>query len=240
VENTGTTLSEKIIVNRGMTYMDVIKRMADVSGYTFLMADPTARSNSLGMPTYRRTQIVTDAAPVVTVRDTDLLGPIDVKESDEPLAYIIRMRGRVAPNRGLTIGGDQTKRLMYVYQPPWSIRPGGNQLGGILRHVIHTDNMFKTLDDCKFACFYLALNEALAAITATIQIPANPGIQLDDHVEVLDLGTGVTSRLSVQQRSSQLTRSGEQTLWTMTVGGALVDTLDVQAVVRRINTARRA
>jgi hypothetical protein len=240
VEDTGTTLSEKFIVNRGMTYMDVIKRMADVSGYTFFMADPTVRSDSLGMPTYRRTQIVSNVAPVVTVRDTDLLGPIDVRESDEPLAYIIRMRGRVAPNLGRTIGGDRTKRLMYVYQPPWTVRVGGNQLGGILRHVIHTDDMFKTMDDCKFACFYLALNEALGAITATIQIPANPGVQLDDHVEVFDLGTGVTSRLSVQQRSSQFTRSGEQTLWTMTLGGALVDTLDVQAVVARINSAKRA
>jgi hypothetical protein len=100
--------------------------------------------------------------------------------------------------------------------------------------------MFKTLDDCKFACYYLALQEAVAALTATVQIPAHPVVQLDDHIEVVDLGTGVTSRLSVQQRQTQFTRSGEQTVWSMSLGGALVDTPDVQTIVRTINNTKRA
>jgi hypothetical protein len=250
VEDVGAPLNKRFVVNRGMSYIEVIKRIADISGYIFFMSDPSARPDSLGVPVFRKTQIVTNVPPVVTVKDTDLLTAIDVKQTDEPLAYIIRMRGREAKKIGSTLGGDPAKRVMYVYRPPWSgghstpvptvgVRPTGHELGGVIRHVIHTDNMFKTVDDCKFACFYLALNEALAATTATMQIPANPGIQLDDHVELLDLGTGITSRLSVQQRSSGFVRSGEQTEWTMTLAGGLVDTPDITDVAFAINTAKR-
>jgi hypothetical protein len=243
VETAGVSLSKRFNVNRGMVYMDVITKMAEVLGYTFFMKDPSAAAESIGVPVFRRSLIVTgdpgvplggDGDPI-PISDRTLLTGIDVKQSDESLAYIIRVRGRASAN-GQRLGGDSSKRMMYTYRPPWS----GRRLGGVLKHVIHTDDMLRTGDDVKFGAFFIALQEALASAQASAQITAHPGIQIDDHVILADLGTGVSGRLSVQSRSSTFERSGEKTNWTMALGGALVDTQDVSDMVHKINTAKRA
>jgi hypothetical protein len=247
IESTGTALSKPLVVNRGMTYMDVIVKMKEITGYTFYMGDPVQGDDtSIGVPVFRKSLIVTDAAPVMYVDDNKLLNAVDVKHADESLAYIIRTRGR-ASSGGKKLGGDSQKRIMYVFRPPWSYRltfPVSarplDQLAGIIKHLIHTDNMYKTKDDVKFAAYYIALNEALSALTASIQISGHPGPQLDDHIALTDLGTGVTSRLSVQSRSSTYERSADRTSWAITIGGALVDEPDVAAMVKIINNAKRA
>jgi hypothetical protein len=241
VDQSGTGLSKPLVVNRGMTYMDVIQKMKDLLGFTFFMGDPTDQKNSIGYPVFRKSLIITDAAPVLTVDDRSLLAAVDVKQSDEALAYIIRTRGRKSSN-GKRVGGDAEKRIMYTYRPPWSFNLKTrvlDKLGGIIKHVIHTDDMYKTTDDVKFAAYYIALQEALASIQASIQINAHPGPQLDDHVALTDLGTGVTSRLSVQSRSTSFERSADGTRWVTTLGGALVDEPDVTAMVKIMESARR-
>jgi hypothetical protein len=54
----------------------------------------------------------------------------------------------------------------------------------VLKHVIHTDDMFRTGDDVKFGAYYIALQEALASAHRRAPDPAHPGIDLDDHVEL--------------------------------------------------------
>lgn len=242
VDQTGVSLPKQFVANRGMTYMDVIQRMKDLAGFTFFISDPTKGSNSIGVPVFRKSLIATDAAPVVTIDDNSLLNAIEVKQSDESLAYIIRVRGRVSSN-GQRVGSSSEERIMFTYRPPWGYQINSgviDKLGGVIKHVIYTDKMFKTKDDVKFGAYYIALQEALASMQATAQIAGNPGPQLDDHVGLLDLGTGVTSRLSIQSRSSTFTRAADQTAWSLTLGGALVDEPDVSAMVAIIEAARRS
>jgi hypothetical protein len=232
IENTGITLPKKLVINRGMTYMDVIDLVKDAIGFDFFMADPSLAEGSLGIPTFRRSRAITDDAPIVTVKDTDLLTAIQVHQTDEPLAYILRVRGRTT-NTGSTLGGDSSKRIMFTFRPPWADR-----MGGMLKHVIHTNDLFRSVDDVKFGAYYIALQEALGSALATIEIPAYPFIELDDHIELLDLGTGLSTRLNIRDRKTTSV-SGQKASWKMTLGGALVDIPDVQDMVAIINNTPR-
>jgi hypothetical protein len=229
VENTGVILPKKLVVNRGMTYMDVIDTIKDAIGFDFFMADPSLADGSLGVPTFRRSRAVTNDAPQVTVRDTDLLTAIKVHQTDETLGYIIRMRGRITDIGGTALGGDKSKRIMFTFRPPWADR-----MGGVLKHVILHNNLFNSLDDVKFGAYFVALQQALGSATAVIEIPAYPFIELDDHVELLDLGTGLSTRLNIRDRKSTSV-GGEKAIWKMTLTGALVDVPDVQEMVDIIN-----
>jgi hypothetical protein len=48
-----------------------------------------------------------------------LLTGIDVKQTDEPLAYIIRVRGRESAD-GQRSAAAAPKRIMFTYRPPWT------------------------------------------------------------------------------------------------------------------------
>lgn len=232
IEETGVSLSKRLVVNRGMSYRDVIKLCEDATGFEFYMADPTEDDRSIGIPVFRRSRIVSDAAPVLTITDDLLLSEIQVKMTNEPLAYIIRVRGRES-KEGRTLGADRTKRVWYTFRPPWSGVVHSDvweKNGGIHTRVIHTNNLFRTTDECRLAAYVIALREAIEAFGAVGQAPAHPGAQLDDHIEVRDLGTGVTSRISVREQRETFT-TGEQRSWQMTFSGALVDAEWVQDMV---------
>lgn len=238
VEGTGVRLKRPVVFNRGDFLIDCIRKMAEAVNYVFFINDPTSDDLSLGVPVFRKSRVLTEDAPVAAVRDRDLLTGIRVKMTDEPLAYVIRVRGRLATDEetgaGYLIGGGSQRRVKFTYYPPWARLE--NRLAGILKHVVHHDNKLTSTEDCEFACYYIALQEALEAITGSIEIPATPVVELDSFVAVEDLGTGIFSRLWVASRSSEFT-NGETRAWTQSVGGTWVDTPDVIAMKDIINAA---
>jgi hypothetical protein len=234
IESSGVRLSKRFLANRGMKYMDVIDKVKDSIGYEFFIGDPTDDERSIGVPVFRKSQVLdTAATPIITVTHEDLLTAIDFKSGDENLASIIRARGREAKT-GNTLGGDKTKRITYLYRPPWD----GLGMAGLIKHVIHTDPLLKSADDVKFAAWFIALQEALTSVVVGGEIPAYPGIDLDDIIVLRDLATGLTTRLQIQERRSTF-HAGEQTKWTMSFTGAIVDVPDVQTIVGLVNDAAR-
>lgn len=234
VESAGVRLQKRFLANRQMKYLDVIDKIGESLGYEFFMGDPTEADESIGMPTFRKSLVVADGiVPILQVTDDDLLTAVDIKETDEPWASIIRTRGRTSKT-GETLGGDTTQRIMFEYRPPWS----GVDLAGQLKHVIQTNPLYKTMDDLRFAAYFIALQEALESVVVGGEIPAHPGIDLDDIIVLKDLGTGLTSRLQLRERRSTFT-TGENAAWTMTFSGALVDSPDVQAIVDVIRASKR-
>lgn len=252
VESANVPLKKPFVANRGMSYMDVIDQVAEAIGYTFFIGDPSVAEDSIGVPVFRSTRaLLTDTQlaaleppqPVETIRDSELLTAVDVKQTDEPLSYIIRVRGR-GTKRGQPLGGSDTRRVMFTFRPPWAHQLDepleDDRMGGVLKHVIHTNNLFRDADDVKFGAYFIALQEAMASVTAVIEFPAWPGVDLDDQLELLDLATGVTGRLLVTDRSSTFTRAGAQTTWRMTVSGALLDHPDFADMVAIYRAARRS
>jgi hypothetical protein len=157
---------------------------------------------------------------------------------------VIRVRGRVANDdetegTGYLIGGGGERRVKYTFYPPWSGPvhfPGGlDRTAGILKHVVHQDPKLTSEEDCKWGAWYIALQEALASVTGTIEVPAHPALVLDQLVTVRDVGTGMRSRLWCAQRSVRF-QSGEQASWKMTLSGTWVDTPDVIAMKNLINS----
>ena len=263
VEDVGARLKDRLIVNRATTYMDVIRQVADQSGYVFFMADPyesqtleqflldgdslptSKESKSLGIPTFRESAALrkTNARrfsdqkikPRVAIRDTDLLTGISARYTDEPLTYIIRVRGQKLTKErgGKVLDGDKTTRITYVYRPPWT---RNNRMGGVLKHTVHYDPNLKTSIECEAACLLIAFAQSLKSATAVAQIPANPEIELDDQVYLLDTATGLSTRLWVAQRSWTWS-SGENAAYTMSVSGALIDTPDIVEMKAEMNAA---
>jgi hypothetical protein len=234
VENSGVRLSKPWVVDRSSVLLDIINQIKENTDFLFFMGDPSDNGdNSLGVPIFRHTNAVRDEQGTIAVNDQHLLTGIQAKLSEEPLSTIIRMRGATIA-KDLDDIVKSRKHVGYTYRPPWSER-----LAGVIKHVLHYDTKLKTVEDCQFACYYAALQEALQSATATIQLPGFPGIELDDFASLFDEGTGLSTRLWASNRSSTF-RSGEQTTWTMTLGGSLVDMPDIQGVVNDINQAVRS
>lgn len=244
VEQTGVRIKQKTTIARNQSYMDIIDQMCELTGFVFFMQEPTEEDASIGIPTFRRNGAITAHNSVARVTDGDLLTGIQVKTSDEPLPTIIRVRGkRAALDRsdpfagGRVLSGDRTRRIMAVYRPPWHHvvlqevqNPDTARLASILRHVNVTRNELKTLEECYEACYLIALQAALESTTGVVQIPANPKFGIDDQVMLVDRGTGINTRMWIAQRSSTMTL-GEGAKWEMTLGGALIDTPDIQQLI---------
>lgn len=244
MESTGVRLKRPVVFNRGTFLMDVIRKIAESVNYVFFMDDPTSDDDSIGIPTFRNPAVLYDYTPYLEFRDDQLLTDIKAKITDEPLAYVIRMRGRLATKdetagTGFLIGGGSERRVKYTFYPPWSGPthfPGGeDRLAGILKHVVHQDPKFTSEEDCKWACWYTALHQALQSVTGNIKVPAHPALVLDQLVTVRDVGTGMRSRLWIAQRSVRF-EAGQQAKWEMTLGGTWVDTPDVIAMKNLINS----
>lgn len=232
IEDTGIRLPEKQTFNRSQYLIDIIKWAQELTGFVFFMADPDTRG-SRGIPTFRRnaTLLREPGAVAAELTERDLLTGLQGSLNEEPLAFNIRVRGKEAAKRkgGRTLGGDRIRRIMYEYTPPWSevADPTGpaplHQLGGVLKHVTHTYNHARSLNECKMAVFLIAIAEALEYAKAVAELPANVNIELDDQVGLLDTATGVNSRLWVASRTHTLTQGVRDAGWKMTVGGTLID-----------------
>jgi hypothetical protein len=235
VETTGVRLKGRAVFNRSSFLIDPITKATEQTGFVFYVGDPSD-SDSRGVPVFRKNRALLEPpAELLEVRDSDLLTGIKVQISEEPLAWNIRVRGKETSNKKYVqaVGGDTTRRIMAYYKPPWT-RAG--RMAGVLKHVTHTYPELKTFDECLFAAYLIALGEALQAVTGVVQIPGNPGLNLDDQIGVLDTATGMNTRMWISNRTSTF-HLGEQASWVMTVGGSFIDTPDITVLVREIDSA---
>lgn len=230
ISKTGTSLKEPVSFARGEFYMDVIKKCQDVTGFVFFMGQPSAAFPN-GRPTFVPSNAtVVRSNPVEALTDDKLLTGLDWTFTDEPLAGIIRVRGKDNDEIGMTLGGDKLKRVMAVYRPPWHRDERDARL---IKHVVHTEELYRSKHRCEVAARMIALQEALAAITANIEIPTHPGIELDDLVGVTDSISGLNSRALIARLQSTFTL-GERTSWKQTLGVALLDTRELLAVQQEL------
>jgi hypothetical protein len=96
-------VQKRFNVNRGMVYMDVITKMAEVLGYTFFMKTRRRRGldRRAGVPQdvdRHRRQGVPPAATATRSRSATASSSPASRQAErrEPLAYIIRVRGRAS------------------------------------------------------------------------------------------------------------------------------------------------
>lgn len=223
VENTGAKLRGDWIFDQKTFYRDVIQKVEDATGFVFYISPPSENDASIGIPVFRQAATLRLDEPTLTVRDSDLLSAVQVKMTEEPLAYIIRVRG-VEDKKGLTIGGGSVRRLMSVYRPPW-----WGSMGRILKHLVHEDKRLSDQKSVEIFARLIAMQEALAAATATIEIPGMPEFEPDGQLALWDLGSGFKTRLYITAITSSFS-SGSDAAWKTTVSGALMDTPDMVAV----------
>lgn len=225
VAKCGVSLKEPVSFSRGEFYMDVIKKCSDVTGFVFFMGQPST-DWPLGRPTFVPSNATYDRTdPVEAIEDDKLLTGLDWQFTDEPLAAVIRVRGKDS-DEGATLGGDSLKRVMATYRPPWHTEERDAR---ILRHVVHTEPLYSSPHRCAVAARMIALQEALAAVTANVEVPAHPGLELDDLVGLTDGVTGLNARALIARLQSTFTL-GEKASWKQTLGVALLDTPEVIGV----------
>jgi hypothetical protein len=224
IENTGAKLSGDWVFNRQTFFIDIIKKVQEVTGFVFFMKPPTNNDRSIGVPVFRSSWLLRDDIPdLALVTQDDLLTGVQGKITDEPLASIIYVRG--APDqKGKTYLADRTKRLQAKYVPTWWRKH--NRLGGVLRHVVHTEDRLTDQKSVDVYARLWALRMALEGATATAAVPGTPEFDLDDQIGLADNIAGLTTRLYVAQRNLEFT-TGENGSWKLTLGGALLDTPDI-------------
>lgn len=237
IQQTGVRVKGKYVVNRSTTLTDLVVAACEQTGFVFYVREPNIdldedghpeADHSLGKPIFRPNGVMQRRGHAAEIRDNNLLTGFQPKITEEPLASDIRVRGRRAPKRqgGRPLGGDRVRRITGHYRPPWSTR-----LAGIKSYEIINRYPLKNKSEVMMACFLIALQQALASVTGIVEIPGNPEFELDDHVSVIDTGTGFQSRLWIAQRTSEHT-FGEDGKWVSSLGGALIDTPDLVAIRR--------
>lgn len=230
VQDVGATLIEPLVFDRAQTHIDVIRKVQDITGYTFFMGEPTA-SFPLGVPTFRRTKaVVTPMNPSLDLKASQMLTGCHWQTDDNPKATIIRVRGKEeATIRGGRPLGHDVPTVLSLYRPPWH-RSNPPRDAGLLKHVTITEPLYKTQRQVDVAAQMIALAMAMAGDTATCEIPAYPGLQLDDIINLDDPHAGVNSRAWIAQKTSTFT-TGKDASWKMSLGTGLLDTPDVTEVL---------
>lgn len=227
VESSGQLLLDRIVCNTGDTFITLLGQLRDQLGYTLFMGEPSSME-SLGRPIFRYSRVFENTqVEVERVTQTDLLSQVKMKWTNEQERYIIRMRGALLPKGqgGSTLSTDNAYRAMFVYRPPWHDR-----MAGVIKHLTQYNDKMTTTTDCQFGCYLVALQIALAMVTAILEVPGTPHIGLDSFVAISDDQVGVNSRLYVTNRSSTHTL-GDDAEWTLQLGGSVVDTPDVAVIV---------
>ena len=230
VQDTGANLAEPLVFDRSQTHIDVIRKVQDLTGYTFFVGEPTA-SFPLGVPTFRRTKaVVKPLNPVLDLKAAQMLTGCQWATDDNAKSSIIRVRGKETPTirGGLPLGHDRPT-ILGVYRPPWH-RSNPPRDARILKHVTITEPLYKTQQQVDVTARMIALAQAMAGDTATVEIPAYPGLQLDDIINLDDPYAGINSRAWIAQKTSTFT-TGKDASWKMSLGTGLLDTPDVTDVL---------
>lgn len=270
VETTGVRLKAKATFNRGNMLIDIINAASEQVGYVFYMKpreffdeDDLGKQGDIeaasGIAVWRQSNALRTGNgvrdSVETIHEDQTLTGIEMKSTDEPMAFNIRVRGRrtqkklaltaiadaqpaTGQNRGVgrTLGAEKVKRFMYVYQPPWSRgafkagEDGGDyRNGNIKKYVVHHDSKLLSLQECKVAALFIAYREAMEAVQAQFEAPALPSIFLDHQCALFDTGTGLSTRMYVATRQLSFT-AGEEGEFKMALGGPLLDLPDIKTV----------
>lgn len=249
IAKAGTSIKDTIAFSPGEYLIDLVKKVQDATGMVFYIGLPTD-AHPLGRPTMAMSNASHNVpVPVVELRDDQLLTDIDWEHTNEPLAGIIRVRGKEVPR---SEGGKPLRRgavpaaLMSIYRPPWH-SDGNRRDARMIRHVIHSEPLYHTQNQVEVAARLIALQEALAANTGTFDIPGHPGLELDDVLGIVDRGGGLNTRVATASIQSQFDQSDGRAEWKQTLGVALLDTPDVVEVTddlgaleRQIHRQRRA
>ncbi len=236
VENAGTGLASDFIVDSSMSLMDVINTVKNQTGFTFFITEPRDDSDDLdiGYPVFRNTRLLEQyTAPTEFIDDSLLLTDAKLKQSNLDDRSVITTVGSVPPSLVdpvagyLPVAGDLTSdgSITFTYRFPIF-----STYAGVIRPIRHTDPLYVTFSDVQFAAILIALQIALAKYTATLDLPANPGIGIDTLQSVIDRVQGINSRVYVSNRTQEM-QFGPSGYWTMELGGALVDTPEIDAVV---------
>jgi hypothetical protein len=249
IEPLKVRLTNAITFDQTSFLSDIIKHFTDETDFTFhIDGFDDANEQDIGTPHFEANRAIGLPDPsMVEVRDSDLLTDIGIRYGKEPLAYIIRVRGKVPEDPGyraavgVPLGQDLQKRPQGEYRPPWSDAhysfegkrienyPFHGRLAGLRRHVVKTDNNCTTESDCMTACLLIALRQALAAVGGSIELPGNPTLLLNRLMSVVDSASGANTRLWVTHRATTFTR-GEQAEFKTTIQGALTDSPDLYYV----------
>jgi hypothetical protein len=193
---------------------------------------------------------------MIEVRGRDMTETMDVKWDLSNLPYVMRVRGQIttAAQGGQTepqLGySDESIRYMATYFPPWSgqkylplgpdIYRSSNEsvrrVAGILRHFTQTYGISTIVslysnDECLYACVLAAIQYALAECTAQFQLPGLPGFDLNTVVSVIEEATATNTRVWIASVDSKHTL-GPEGSWHMTISGAVLDTEDMDALIK--------
>lgn len=230
IENLGSSINLPLGFTMDKFFIDIINYIEEQADWLFYMEQPSSNGASIGVPCFRHSRASDPPSPnMVEVRDTDLLESAKVTIDLSNLPYIIRYRGAVAQD-GTTFDEEQIKRYNGTYFPPWSgagpfeTEPG--RTSGVRRHEFTRNNLLQSDEECLFAAILAAKQYALQAFTAEIQISGYPGIELNQQISVVDKTTALNSRLWVTSIQTEHT-TGPQGAYKMTVGGSLLDGMDM-------------
>lgn len=242
VEDFGWRLQNPMVFGEDKFRQDVIDEMLAQGDFEWYLKAPTDDDRSIGVPVFEHQAITHPINDVlVEIRDTDMTETMQVKWDLTNLPWVIRFRGNVNPN-GQTLGQDLVTRFMATYYPPWSgCDPAKNavqvkhdaQLGriaGIRRHMTETIGATTTLAlnsdaECMFAAILAAIQYAVAMCTGSVQIAGLPVFRLNEHVSVVDEGTGINSRMWIREIQSEHVM-GEKGHWHWTLSGSFTDIED--------------
>lgn len=246
VESAGVRLAKPITFHQSDFLIAIIDFMKSQGQFVSFMKPPSANDDSIGVPVFRYTRILSPAEPIFEVSDRDILTDAQPKWTKENLSYIIRTRGRQmksGESGGTVLGEDRTKRVQAVYMPPWSGAHSNvvtglydhttlgltDRLAGLRKHRVIEDSNVKNEEEALYMCVLAAIGEALASYTMTLELPGNPHITLDESLGVIDQPSGVNSKLWTASLHSTFTAGTNE--WKVSIGGSLVDNPDMSQLV---------
>jgi hypothetical protein len=236
IEDTGVSLKEPMKFNQANYLIDPINKITEMTNYVFFLKPPeTLDNDSIGIPVFRYNRVLDtaqesiDTAP--TVRDDQLLTALSIKETDAIMPSIVRVQGTFATKKqgGVMLASQASagRRFYGSYVPRWH---RDHSEAGVLQHVTHFEDLYTSNFECKVAATLTALAAALKMRGATFEMPAMPLFHLDTKVAVWDDGTSTHARIYIAQRTVNF-RSGENAAFTMSIGGAVLDTPELDGVI---------
>lgn len=248
IEDAGVKLKTAYLVDRSGSWMDAINEVASQLGYVFFIAEPTADDLSIGVPVFRKQQVLNPTVRQPIALDATIMTDFQPTHDNSNDRFVIRSRGALATRQKggrPIIGGDMTEdgqiRFTATYFPPWA-----RNMGGIIKQLtyynIGSNGVlgFESDGECVVSNMLIAVQIALTRDTGQVEIPGNPGFGLDGMAFINDFAvSGIVSRLYITSKESTMTLGGDGSstsrpnnasgsdtttlLWDTTLTGALID-----------------